>query len=406
MRSNYKKLGQYIRQVNIRNTELEVDRLLGVSIKKVLMPSIANTVGTDMKTYKIICKNQFAYGAVTSRNGDKISIALLEEFDEAIVSQAYTVFEIEDVSKLLPEYLMMWFRRPEFDRYARFKSHGSARETFDWEEMLDTELPVPSIEKQREIVAEYNTIVDRIKLNEDLNKKLEETAQTLYKHWFVDFEFPDENGNPYKSSGGEMVYNTELEKEIPKGWEVKSIKGFGEVVTGNTPSTKNPEDFGIEMFFITPGDFKNYTKFALDASRKLSHEGLNRLKNRILPKGSVIVTCIGSDMGKVVIADRDCITNQQMNSIKVFESYYTDYLYQHLKLNSENIKSIALSSSTMPMINKSDFEQLKILSPINTYLIDFEIFSKSIDNKLMNSSLQNQYLEGMHDLLLSRMTRV
>ena len=186
MRSKYKKLGKYIQEVNNRNSELKVEKLLGVSIKKILMPSIANTVGTDMSTYKIIKRNQFAYGPVTSRNGNKISVALLEEFDKAIVSQAYVVFEIIDHNELLPEYLMMWFRRPEFDRYARFKSHGSARETFDWVEMCETELPVPSIEKQRAFVKEYNTIVNRIKLNEQLNQKLEETAQALYKHWFVE----------------------------------------------------------------------------------------------------------------------------------------------------------------------------------------------------------------------------
>jgi type I restriction enzyme S subunit len=126
MRSSYKKLGEYIQVVNNRNSDLQVERLLGVSIKKILMPSIANTVGTNMSTYKIIKRNQFAYGPVTSRNGNKISVALLEEFDEAIVSQAYMVFKITDHQLLDPEYLMMWFRRPEFDRYARFKSHGSA----------------------------------------------------------------------------------------------------------------------------------------------------------------------------------------------------------------------------------------------------------------------------------------
>src|SRR5690554_2502039 len=128
MRSNYKRLGNYIQIVNKRNKKLEAETLLGVSIRKVLMPSIANTIGTNMTTYKIIKRNQFAYGPVTSRNGDKISIAILDEYDEAIVSQAYTVFKIIDENALNPEYLMMWFRRPEFDRYARYKSHGSARE--------------------------------------------------------------------------------------------------------------------------------------------------------------------------------------------------------------------------------------------------------------------------------------
>ena len=182
----YKRLGDYIREVDVRNRDLSVTTLLGVSISKEFIPSIANTIGTDMSTYKIVCKGQFAYGPVTSRNGDKVSIALLANEDNAIISQAYTVFEVKDCNVLLPEYLMMWFRRPEFDRYARFHSHGSAREIFDWSEMCDVMLPIPSIERQREIVAEYETLSKRIYLNEQMISKLEETAQTLYRKMFVD----------------------------------------------------------------------------------------------------------------------------------------------------------------------------------------------------------------------------
>ncbi|MGZ9677518.1 restriction endonuclease subunit S [Flavobacterium sp. GNP001] len=118
----------------------------------------------------------------------------MKVFDKMLVSQAYTPFEIIDKNELLPEYLMMWFRRPEFDRYARFKSHGSAREIFGWDEMCDTELPIPSIEKQKEIVKEYHILVDRIAVNNQFITKLEEITQAIYKQWFVDFEFPDENG--------------------------------------------------------------------------------------------------------------------------------------------------------------------------------------------------------------------
>ena len=182
---DYKRLGDYIREVNVRNRELKVTDLLGVSISKEFIPSIANTIGTDMSAYKIVMRGQFAYGPVTSRNGDKVSIALLNGFDEAIISQAYTVFEIIDHEQLLPEYLMMWFRRPEFDRYARFHSHGSAREVFDWEELCDVMLPIPTIEKQREIVAEYETLTRRIRINEQMIQNLESTAQTLYRKMFV-----------------------------------------------------------------------------------------------------------------------------------------------------------------------------------------------------------------------------
>ena len=185
-RELYKCLGDYIREVDVRNRNLSVTTLLGVSISKEFIPSIANTIGTDMSTYKIVRKGQFAYGPVTSRNGDKVSIALLANEDTAIVSQAYTVFEVKDTNELLPEYLMMWFCRPEFDRYARFHSHGSAREIFDWSEMCDVMLPIPSIERQREIVAEYETLSKRIRLNEQMISALETTAQTLYRKMFVD----------------------------------------------------------------------------------------------------------------------------------------------------------------------------------------------------------------------------
>jgi len=223
MRENYKPLGKYIQPVDERNTALEELPLMGLSVSKAFFPTIANLVGTDMKTYKIVYRNQFTYIADTSRRGDKIAIALNDRFDKMLVSQAYTPFEVKDRNELDSEYLMMWFRRPEFDRYARFKSHGSAREIFDWEEMCNTLLPIPHIDKQREIVAEYNTIQNRIALNQQLIQKLEETAQAIYKEWFVEFEFPDENGNPYKSNGGEMVWCEELGKEIPKGWILTTL---------------------------------------------------------------------------------------------------------------------------------------------------------------------------------------
>jgi type I restriction enzyme S subunit len=175
-KENYRRLGDYIREVDVRNRDLEVKELLGVSISKEFIPSIANTIGTDMSSYKIVKFRQFVYIEDTSRRGDKIAIALLQDFKEAIVSSIYTVFEVKNQDELLPEYLMMWFRRPEFDRYARFKSHGSAREIFSWEEMCDVFLPIPSIEQQRKIVAEYETISRRIRLNKQIITRLEETA--------------------------------------------------------------------------------------------------------------------------------------------------------------------------------------------------------------------------------------
>ncbi|AJI55921.1 type I restriction modification DNA specificity domain protein [Francisella philomiragia] len=242
MRSNYKKLGSYIQQLSIKNKDLEVSNLLGVSITKEFIPSIANIVGTDMSKYKIVQKGQFAYGPVTSRNGDKISVALLED-ENAIVSTSYTVFEIIDENELLPEYLMMWFRREEFDRYARYMSHGSTREVFGWDEMCDVELPIPSIDKQREIVAEYYAITNRIKLNEQLNQRLEETAQAIYKEWFVDFEFPCLPEN-YKFSGADKPndFNSIMTYKRVGGLPVPSDKSWFVYVLLCQPSSNDEEE--------------------------------------------------------------------------------------------------------------------------------------------------------------------
>ena len=172
MKEGYRQLGEFIRHVDVGNTEGKDENLLGVSVQKVFRPSIANTVGTDFSKYKVVKRGQFTYIPDTSRRGDKIGIALLNDCDEGLVSNVYTVFKIEDTNKLLPEYLMLWFSRPEFDRYARFKSHGSVREIFDWDEMCKVELPVPTIERQRSIVKAYQTINGRIELKRKINDNL------------------------------------------------------------------------------------------------------------------------------------------------------------------------------------------------------------------------------------------
>ena len=381
-KAEYQRLGDYIREVNVRNRELKVTTLLGVSISKEFMPSIANTIGTDMSTYKIVERGQFAYGPVTSRNGDKVSIALLDGYDDAIISQAYTVFEVIDHEQLLPEYLMMWFRRPEFDRYARFHSHGSAREIFDWDELSDVMLPIPSFTRQREIVSEYETLTNRIRLNNQMIQHLEATAQALYRKTFVD----------------------NIDKEnLPEGWRMGTLGEFGEVITGKTPSSNNPEDFGYDMPFVTPGDFAKYHKFAIGAERSLSEIGIKRLKGKVLPNGSVIVTCIGSDMGKVAIASEECITNQQMNSIVVSHCEYSDYLFYVLSFMSTELKAMALGSSTMPLLNKSDFERIKVVFHPDELIVKISQQLNTCNETTILKQKENITLTELQSLLLAKM---
>lgn len=229
MNSNkdYKLLGEYIEVVDIRNKDLAITNLLGVSITKKFITSIANIVGTDLSSYKIVRSGQFAYGPVTSRNGEKISIALLDD-EDCIISSSYTVFQVIDKEALAPEYLMLWFSRPEFDRYTRYKSHGSVREIFGWDELCQVELPIPSIDEQREIVKAYKAITDRIALKQKINDNLVETANAIFNKYFVS---NNDRRNWSKGSFSNFILNTtggDWGQETPNGnytYEVACIRG-------------------------------------------------------------------------------------------------------------------------------------------------------------------------------------
>ena len=296
----YKRLGDYIREVNVRNKDLKVTNLQGVSISKLFIPSIANTIGTDMSTYKVVNPGQFAYGPVTSRNGDKVSIALYKGGDDAIISQAYTVFEVVDKDKMSSDYLMMWFQRPEFDRYARFHSHGSAREIFDWDELCDTTIPVPSIERQREIVKEYETLSRRIRLNEQMIEKLEATAQALYRKMFVDG----------------------IDKEnLPKGWHLSNLGDYCKVITkGSTPSTYNENG---RVNFVKAETISSKHCIEKKMLAHIDNDIHNHeLKRSIIKENDILFTIAGT-LGKLCITDKSILpanTNQAVAIIRVDES--------------------------------------------------------------------------------------
>ena len=399
MQSNYKRLGDYIQEVNIRNKDLKQYPLLGVSIKKEMIISIANTVGTDMSTYKIIQKNQFAYGPVTSRNGDKISIALSNE-EQALLSQAYVVFETNNL--LLPEYLMMWFRRPEFDRYARYKSHGSAREIFDWQEMSEVMLPIPSVEKQQEIVNEYHTIQNRINLNNQLIAKLEETAQTIYKQWFVDFEFPfdfaqgkpSENGKPYKSNGGKMVWCEELEKEIPEGWEVRNLSDIAEIIMGQSPEGETYNIDGIGMIFYQGRTDFGFRYPAITTFTTLPKK--KALKNDILMS-------VRAPVGDLNIAIENCSIGRGIAAIRS-KNKSDSTLFYTLKLLKSYFDISDGEGTIFGSITKEDLYNTRVVFSKLEFM-KFNTISSKIDTQIKYSCLENQKLEELKGLLLGRMVR-
>ena len=367
----YQRLGDYIREVNVRNRELKVTNLLGLSVSKEFMPSIANTIGTDMSSYKIVEKGQFVYIADTSRRGDKIAIALLS-YDNAIVSQAYTVFEITDHDALLPEYLMMWFRRPEFDRYARFHSHGSAREVFDWSEMCDVRLPVPTIEQQREIVAEYQTLTDRINLNQQMIQKLEATAQALYQKTFV----------------------TNIDKEnLPPGWRIGTLGDVANITMGQSPDGQsyNLEGKGT-IFYQGRSDF---------GRRFPSPRVYTTSPTRYAEAGDILLS-VRAPVGDINITTYDCCIGRGLASLRS-KTGYQSYLYYLLSDLSDEFKISDDEGTIFGSINKDDLYNMEIVIPGVTDLHEFESQTSIIDEEIRIKDKEIKIFEELQSLLLAKM---
>lgn len=176
----YKTIEELVTRVDERNSDGTVSELIGVSIDKCFIKSVANTNGTDLSKYKIIRKNDFAVSLMQVSRDGKIPVARLEEYEEAIMSPAYPIFRVKDKNIILPDYLEMWFKRPEFDREAAFIAVGGVRGSMPWEEFAKMKLPVPSIEKQQKIVNAYKIVTDRIALKQRINDNLATQALTLY----------------------------------------------------------------------------------------------------------------------------------------------------------------------------------------------------------------------------------
>lgn len=375
---SYKHLGDYIREVDVRNRDLSVTTLLGVSISKEFIPSIANTIGTDMSTYKIVCKGQFAYGPVTSRNGDKVSIALLANEDNAIISQAYTVFEVKDTNELLPEYLMMWFRRPEFDRYARFHSHGSAREIFDWSEMCDVMLPIPSIERQREIIAEYETLSKRIRLNEQMISTLGATAQALYRKMFVDG----------------------IDKEnLPDGWRLGTIADFcKDMKSGGTPSRTNNLYWDKKEYrWLKSGEVHN--NIIVDVEEYISKEGLDNSSARLIPVGTVTMAMYGATAAQVAYIYCETTTNQACCNMICYTKNDAAYLFFHLLANQEDVKKLANGGAQENLSQELIAQQPIVIFDDESIKSNFT----TILNELILRYRENKKLIELQSLLLAKM---
>ena len=314
-----KRLGDYIREVNVRNRELEVTKLVGLTIDKAFIPSVANVIGTDLSNYKVIRKEQFACSLMQVSRDGKMPVAMFEE-DEAIMSPAYPMFEVIDKEILLPQYLMMWFSRSEFDREASYYAVGGVRGSLTWEDFCNMQLPIPPITRQREIVAEYETLTRRIRLNEQMIQHLESTAQALYRKMFVDG----------------------IDKEnLPEGWRMGTLGEFcKEMKSGGTPNRSHNEYWNKNDYpWLKSGEVHN--NIIVGVEEYISQAGLNNSSAKIIPQGTVTMAMYGATAAQVAYLDCDTTTNQACCNMLCYSKEDAAYLFFHLLANQEDIKKLA-----------------------------------------------------------------
>ena len=374
-----RKLGDFVQPVDVRNNDLSVTRLLGLSINKCFIESIANTIGTDFRPYKIVKKGQFAYGPVTSRNGEKITIALLEE-PECIISSSYAVFEITDTSKLLPEYLMLWFSRPEFDRYARYKSHGSVREIFDWDEMCRVELPVPPLNEQQKIVDTYNAITNRIQIKQKINENLEKTICANYEGLLQNEPTAIGIIGDYAQVKSGYAFKSEW-------WETE---GFKVIKIGNI--------------------IENYVD--LESCNKVSRENIEKSKEFFVKTGDLLIAMTGATTGKIgLVPYTDEIVSVNQRTGKFFLGdrpiEKVPYLFA-MMLSSKVKKSISPdgdAGSAQDNLSADDIQNIEVDYPEKQKIDDFnEVYGKVIISMLENNKEITE-LNKLKQLVVSQISK-
>lgn len=382
-----KRLGDYIRPVDVRNRDLKVTRLLGVGLSKEFFPSIANIIGTDLSTYKVIHKRQFGCKFMSVGRDGILPISLLQDDEPAIISSAYYSFEVNDENELLPEYLMMWFRRSEFDRELWFRSGGDVRGGVTWNDFCDQSLVVPAIEKQREIVAEYNTLATRIETNKKLIATLEQTAQTLYHHTFVDNIDPN---------------------NLPQGWRMGTL---GEVCSklgsGATPKGGKESYCQEGISLIRSTNVLDY-QFLYEDLAKINEAQAKALDGVIVESKDVLFNITGVSVARCCMVPDDVLparVNQHVMIVRPSQKCMAFYLlctlcYPDVK---NTLLGISQAGSTREAITKDEMERFKIIVPAQEILQKFDNECSKIFERKNLATKENQTLTQMQTLLLSKM---
>jgi type I restriction enzyme S subunit len=344
----------------------------------------SNIVGTDMSVYRVMSKYQFACDFMSPIRVNKLPVVLKLDDEPNLVSPAYPVFEIKDRNELDPEYLMMWFRRTEFDRYATFKCDAAIRGGYEWTELCETLIPVPSITKQREIVKEYNLIQNRIALNQELIQKLEETAQAIYKQWFVE--------------------GIDLEN-LQEGWTIKSVYETTNFING---AAFKESDFEISKNGLPIIKISELKKGVDEQTDFTTKQLVSKYK---ITNGDMLYSWSGNPETSLEVFKwfgGDAWLNQHIFKLEFEEVHSKCFVYYMLKELKKEFVRLAEGKQTTGLghVTIADLKELNITYPSKQ---DLKRFEKTIIPFYEYDSIlikENQKLSELKELLLSKLATI
>ena len=365
-KSSLHRLGDYICEVEVRNENLEVTKLLGVNLSKQLFPSIANIIGTDLSKYKIIKKGQFGCKFMSVGRDGILPISLMEEDRPAIISSAYYVFEVKDLDILIPQYLMMWLRRPEFDRQLWFYSGGDVRGGVSYNDFCEMPIYIPSIEQQQKIVSEYETVTRRIRLNEQIIAKLEETAQALYRKMFVDG----------------------IDKEIlPEGWRMGTLGEVAEIKAGGD----KPKNFS--------NCYTDQCQIPVIANGVESKGIVGYTEYPVIKEHAITISARGT-IGVCFIRTKPYYPIVRLISVIPHNKEFLHNLWFQLSHKQFEGDGSVQNQLTIPVLEREE-----VIVPEHKILEAFEKRTSLISNVIELKTKQNKKLNELQSLLLAKMWR-
>ena len=389
MKQNYKKLGEIVELIDERNKSLVSTEVLGISIDKEFMPSVANTIGTDLSNYKLISKNIFACNPMHVGRDERLPVSLYLRDKPALVSPAYFMFRIKDENEVMPEFLMLLFKRDEFDRNCWFRTDGSVRGGITWEDFCEIRLPVPDIKEQQKIVDTYNAITKRIQIKQKINENILKNGIMIVQNCV---------GNAIYSNQTDSEIE-EIKNNLPENQKLMTIKEFCKnTKSGTTPSrTENVYWKNGNIPWLKSGEVHN--NITVETEEYITEKATEETSAKILPKNTVLMAMYGVTAGEVGYLAIEATTNQAICGMICNSIEDAAYLYFALLQNQNEISSLA-NGGAQNNLSKELIENLKLLVPENISKLKLNVL---IRNLILNTK-ELQKLNQLKQLIISRIS--